>query len=130
VRGGIGEEIAEQKFSSTQTPASYAKNNPFADLFGWDEAGELAKKLLDKNKIDKIVVSNWTLASRIAWYANPSPVNLGRQKARPICNWFGTLKENESALWIDWSMMPFAAPFPVINLNLVKILINFQFFIG
>ena len=110
VRGGFGEEIAEQKFSSTQTPASYAKNNPFADLFGWDEAGELAKKLLDKNKIDKIVVSNWTLASRIAWYASPSPVNLVDKRQDQFAIWFGTLKENESALWIDWSMMPFAAP--------------------
>jgi len=110
LRGGVGEELGEQKFSSEQSPASYAKNNPFADLFGWDEAGELAKKLLEKNKIDKIVVSNWTLASRIAWYASPSPVNLVDNRQDQFAIWFGTLKENESALWIDWSMMPFGAP--------------------
>jgi hypothetical protein len=24
--------------------------------------------------------------------------------------WFGTLKRNETVLWIDWSMMPFESP--------------------
>jgi hypothetical protein len=110
IRGGIGEEIAEEKFSSSHTQAIYAKNNPFADLYGWDAAGDHAKHLLKKYKIEKIVVSNWTLASRIAWYASPHPVNLIDKRQDQFAIWFGTLKENEAALWIDWSMMPFAAP--------------------
>ena len=24
--------------------------------------------------------------------------------------WFGTLKTNDTVLWLDWSMMPFKAP--------------------
>jgi Dolichyl-phosphate-mannose-protein mannosyltransferase len=107
---GFGEEIDEQKIANSQTHIHYAKNNPFADLYGWDAAGERAKILLEKNKIDKIVLSNWTLASRLAWYARPSPVNLVDKRQDQFAIWFGTLKENDSALWVNWSMMPFDFP--------------------
>jgi len=107
---GIGQEQGNEKTFYFKSLQFKSQHNPFADLFGWKEAGEKANKLIIKNEINKIAVSNWTLASRIAWYARPTMVNVIEPHRDQFDIWFGTLKTNDTVLWLDWSMMPFKAP--------------------
>ena len=107
---GFGQETGNEKTFNSNQLEEKSQNNPFADLYGWDKAGERAVGLLKKYQIDKIAVSNWTLASRVAWYARPFPVNIIDPHHDQFDIWFGTIRVNESVLWVDWSMMPFKAP--------------------
>ena len=86
------------------------KSNPIADLYGWKMAGQKAAQLAKTNKIDSIVVQNWTLASRAAWYASPTPVLVLDQRQDQFDLWFGQLPPGASALLISWSGMSFATP--------------------
>ena len=107
---GFGQETGHEKTFNSHQLEKKSKNNPFADLYGWSEAGERAIDLLKKYELNKIAVTNWTLASRIAWYARPVPVNIIDPHHDQFDIWFGTIKVNESILWVDWSMMPFKSP--------------------
>ena len=73
-------------------------------------AGQKAAQLAKTNKIDSIVVQNWTLASRAAWYASPTPVLVLDQRQDQFDLWFGQLPPGASALLINWSGMSFAIP--------------------
>ena len=53
--------------------------NILRDLYGWRDATEKARSLADvmeKTPGDKavIMVNNWSLASRLAWYSHPDPL--------------------------------------------------------
>lgn len=86
------------------------KKNPIADLWGWDEAGQLAKNLSAKLGIQTLTVRNWTLASRLAWYARPMPVVVLDRRFDQFDLWFGDMKPGSDALFVNWSQMPFALP--------------------
>tara|TARA_S200000501_G_C20857990_1_gene758510 strand:+ start:1666 stop:3162 length:1497 start_codon:yes stop_codon:yes gene_type:complete len=79
--------------------------NPIADLYGWKIAAEKAKDIASERKIDSLAVHNWTLASRIAWYARPFPVKVVNSNLNQFDLWFGTIEKNERILLIDWSNM-------------------------
>jgi 4-amino-4-deoxy-L-arabinose transferase-like glycosyltransferase len=55
--------------------------NPFADLHGWDLAAERARVLAQAQGLDTLAVQNWTLASRLAWYGRPLPVQRVQENA-------------------------------------------------
>jgi hypothetical protein len=57
-----------------------------------------------------IAVQNWTLGSRIAWYARPSPVFILDQRQDQFDLWFGNLKPGADAIAVNWSAMPYALP--------------------
>ena len=107
---GLGQEFGAQKTFNSNNLSEKSKNNPFADLYGWDVAAETANEILQKYNVQKIAVSNWTLASRIAWYSRTHPVNVIDSRHDQFEIWFGALKPSESVLWVDWSMMPFEFP--------------------
>lgn len=86
------------------------KSNPIADLYGWKIAGQKAVELSQATKSDGIAVQNWTLGSRVAWYAKPIPVFVLDQRKDQFDLWFGQLPPGANILLINWSGMAFPAP--------------------
>jgi len=89
---------------------SALKVNPFADLYGWDRAGARAKALAETYRVDSLAVPNWTLASRLGWYARPIPVRVLDQRSDQFELWYGKMAPGQSALLIDWSRMSYELP--------------------
>jgi 4-amino-4-deoxy-L-arabinose transferase-like glycosyltransferase len=90
--------------------SSNPRNNPIADLYGWDQAGKTALSLSKTHSVAGIAVQNWTLGSRIAWYGRPSPVFILDQRQDQFDLWFGNLKPGSDAIAVNWSAMPYALP--------------------
>jgi 4-amino-4-deoxy-L-arabinose transferase-like glycosyltransferase len=86
------------------------KSNPIADLYGWKVAGQKAAELAKATKANGIAVQNWTLGSRAAWYASPTPVFVLDQRQDQFDLWFGALPAGANVLLIQWSGMPFPMP--------------------
>jgi hypothetical protein len=84
--------------------------NPFADLHGWDAAGARAKSLAAQQGLDAVAVQNWTLASRIGWYARPLKVHVLEDRFDQFDLWAGKLEVGGSALLVDWSQLPYETP--------------------
>jgi hypothetical protein len=84
--------------------------NPFADLHGWDAAGERAKALAAQHHLDAVAVQNWTLASRIGWYARPLKVFVLEDRFDQFDLWAGKLPVGGNALLVDWSQLPYETP--------------------
>jgi 4-amino-4-deoxy-L-arabinose transferase-like glycosyltransferase len=89
------------------------KSNPIADLYGWRAAGQKSAELVKATKAAGIAVQNWTLGSRAAWYASPTPVFVLDQRQDQFDLWFGELPIGANVLLIQWSGMPH--PMPVGN---------------
>jgi 4-amino-4-deoxy-L-arabinose transferase-like glycosyltransferase len=87
-----------------------AKSNPIADLYGWKLAGEKAAQLSKINKASGIAVQNWTLGSRAAWYARPTPVFVLDDRQDQFDLWFGKLPKGANILLVNWSGMSFSPP--------------------
>lgn len=86
------------------------KKNPIADLWGWDKAGDMAQEISTRLDLKTLTVRNWTLASRLAWYARPMPVVVIDKRYDQFDLWFGALKPGADALFVNWSQMPFSPP--------------------
>jgi 4-amino-4-deoxy-L-arabinose transferase-like glycosyltransferase len=84
--------------------------NPFADLHGWDAAGARAKELAARQGLDAVAVQNWTLASRIGWYARPLKVHVLEATFDQFDLWAGKLAPGGNALVVDWSQLPYEPP--------------------
>ncbi len=86
------------------------KSNPIADLYGWKIAGQKASELAQATQAEGIAVHNWTLGSRAAWYAKPTPVFVLDQRRDQFDLWFGELPPRANILLINWSGMPHNPP--------------------
>jgi 4-amino-4-deoxy-L-arabinose transferase-like glycosyltransferase len=84
--------------------------NPFADLHGWQQAGPLARQLAETEKLPALAVQNWTLASRLGWYARPLPVHVLEDRFDQFDLWAGDLPQGGDALLVDWSHMAYQVP--------------------
>jgi 4-amino-4-deoxy-L-arabinose transferase-like glycosyltransferase len=84
--------------------------NPFADLHGWDQAGARALVLAQRHNLHSVSVQNWTLASRIGWYAQPLPVHVLEDRFDQFDFWAGDLPQGGSTLLVDWSQMAYETP--------------------
>lgn len=84
--------------------------NPFADLHGWQQAGPLARTLAQQEGLGAVAVQNWTLASRLAWYARPLPVHVLEDRFDQFDLWAGDLPRGGDALLVDWSHMAYEVP--------------------
>jgi 4-amino-4-deoxy-L-arabinose transferase-like glycosyltransferase len=84
--------------------------NPFADVQGWQSAAERASQVAKTHGLRNLTVVNWSLASRLAWYARPMPVIVAQSHQDQFDLWFGTFKPGDDALWVDWSVKPYPAP--------------------
>lgn len=70
-----------------------APNHPLQDLFGWPEAYSKAQvwqtKIAEQTGIKPpLFVTNWTHASRLAWYAYPEPVYVNDTRFDQFDLWF------------------------------------------
>lgn len=84
--------------------------NPFADLHGWQQAGRLARELAQQEGLGAVAVQNWTLASRLGWYARPLPVQVLEDRFDQFDLWAGDLPQGGNALLLDWSHMAYDVP--------------------
>jgi hypothetical protein len=84
--------------------------NPFADLHGWDQAGARARALSATQGLTSVSVQNWTLASRIGWYARPLPVYVLQDRFDQFDLWAGKLPVGGDTLLVDWSQQPYVTP--------------------
>ena len=87
-----------------------APSNPIADLYGWRDAAERAKELAAQHGAQHLAVTNWSLASRISWYARPMSVWVLDDHRDQFNIWFGRPMQGASAIVVDWSLMTFAQP--------------------
>jgi len=70
------------------------KHHPLAPLTGWPQAAEraalLRAQLLPENPQTVLLVPNWSLASRLAWYARPLPVQVPDERLDQFDLWSGS----------------------------------------
>ena len=88
----------------------WGKKNPLADMWGWDSAGALAQTLSHKHNIPSVSVRNWTLASRMAWYAKPLVTFVLDKRFDQFDLWFGEIPAGADSLFVNWSQMRFDLP--------------------
>jgi hypothetical protein len=110
LRGGVGAETGEQALRAAGQGRDTAPLNPMADLYGWDLAARKARELAEARGLKALAVMNWSLASRIAWYARPMPVQVIPRHPDQMELWFGTVQPEDSVLLVDWSLMALAPP--------------------
>ncbi|MDT8990009.1 glycosyltransferase family 39 protein [Curvibacter sp. APW13] len=84
--------------------------NPFADLYGWQQAGALARGLAQREGLAALAVQNWTLASRLGWYARPLPVQVLEDRFTQFSLWHAPMQPGGDALLVDWSHMAYDVP--------------------
>jgi len=95
---------------STGQGNSAAPSNPFADVHGWDVAGSRARVLAQQHGLHSVGVQNWTLASRLGWYARPLPVYVLEDRFDQFDLWAGDLPAGGDTLLVDWSQLAYAVP--------------------
>ncbi len=81
--------------------------NFLRDLYGWGQAAQLAEELraeLDKTTDNAPVIftENWTLASRLSWYARPTPVVVLDNRQNQFDIWFGSPKNGARGILVLW----------------------------
>ncbi len=86
------------------------KKNPLADMWGWDVAGSQARALASSLQVPSISVKNWTLASRMAWYARPFDVFVLDSRFDQFDLWFGQIPTGQDSIFVNWSQMSFDLP--------------------
>lgn len=75
------------------------KHNIVRELHGWPEAIAEAK-ILQQDLPVPLFASNWTQASRLAWYATPQPVYVTDNRFDQFDLWFGNPPANSDGLVI------------------------------
>ncbi len=73
--------------------------HPLSDLYGWQQAAERAV-VLNSGRDTPLLVGNWSLASRIAWYARPHSVQVTDSRVDQFDLWFGSLQKGGAGLLI------------------------------
>lgn len=84
--------------------------NPFTDFYGWDTAAAKAQQLAKTHQVHRLAVQNWTLVSRLAWYARPLPVHVLDAAFDQSLLWSGELPLGADVLLMDWSQMAYQLP--------------------
>lgn len=108
--GGGAPWLTPKTPTSDAAQAAPESPNPFADLHGWEQAGARALVLAQQRGLQSVAVQNWTLASRIGWYARPLPVHVLEDRFDQFDFWAGDLPQGGSTLLVDWSQMAYEVP--------------------
>ncbi len=82
-------------------------NNALRDLYGWGQAAHRAEKLRTEmaatpGEAPLLFTENWTLASRISWYARPSPVVVLDARYDQFDIWYGSPKNGMRGILVMW----------------------------
>lgn len=86
------------------------RSNPLSEFYGWHEAGLRAQKLARDTGIPRLAVQHRSLASRLAWHAQPLPVYVLAPDSDQTSAWYGPLRLNYSAILLDWSQQAYQLP--------------------
>jgi 4-amino-4-deoxy-L-arabinose transferase-like glycosyltransferase len=86
------------------------QKNPIADLYGWKAASLHMKELSEKYEAPNLAVQNWTLASRVAWYARPQAIYVLDDRLDQFDLWFGQLAQGSDAIVLNSSQLNFSPP--------------------
>jgi 4-amino-4-deoxy-L-arabinose transferase-like glycosyltransferase len=108
--GGFDAETGAAATSGAGERPASKRPNPVADLFGWDDAAAHAVQLARETGASSLVVGNWSLASRLAWYARPWPVHVVPDHVDQFRLWFGAPGRGSGAIVVDTSQMSYAPP--------------------
>ncbi len=108
--GGLGTESGPAASSAAGVRIPGTHPNPVADVNGWEAAALHGAGLAEQRGARGLVVMNWSLASRLAWYARPMPVFVAPEHNDQFRLWFGALRPGDSAVVVDWSAMPLTVP--------------------
>ena len=93
---------------SQSVPESRKASNPFADVYGWDQIGTAVIELSRETGITTLAIGNWTLGSRLGWYARPLPVWVTDSRFDQFDLWMQKPQADEPVLFVQWSEMPSA----------------------
>lgn len=78
--------------------------HPFGDFIGWQQAAERGRELSAENAgggdAMPLLVGNWSIASRIAWYARPLPVVVTDKRYDQFDLWYGSPDERLEGILI------------------------------
>ena len=110
VAGGGPEETEASRARAPGVRVGMDAMNPAADLHGWAQAAQQATRLAREQGLQGLAVTNWSLASRMAWYARPMSVRVVDDHGDQFNIWFGRFAKGDSVLWVDWSQLTHAAP--------------------
>ena len=86
------------------------RSNPFAEFYGWHQAGLHAQQLAREHGIPRLAVQHRSQASRLAWHAQPLPVYVLAPDGDQALSWYGPLRRNYSAILLDWSQQSYQLP--------------------
>lgn len=109
VRGSLGYSIVFVLVIHAQLFSPWipfeAHRHPFGDLIGWREAAQRANALRAEmapadGRAAKLFVGNWSLGSRIAWYAHPEPVLVTDSRFDQFDLWFGSAERGSAGILI------------------------------
>ncbi len=80
---------------------------PFADLYGWQQGAQQAERLRQEMKATPgsepvLFVQNWTHASRLAWYARPSTIQVLDDRQDQFDLWFGKSETGARGILVTW----------------------------
>ncbi len=73
--------------------------HPLGDLYGWREAAQHGVALRASEE-EALLIGNWSMASRIAWYARPVAVKVIDGRYDQFDLWYGGLQQGEGGLLI------------------------------
>ena len=110
VTGGPMSETGEEGGAAAGVQSGHSHPNPVADLYGWSAAAAHGAALVTRYDARGLAVMNWSLASRLAWYARPAPVFVAPPRLDQFHLWFGSLHAGDSAIVVEWSGMPLPMP--------------------
>ncbi len=83
-------------------------DNPLKDLYGWKQAAQHAEQLREqlstgkKSNLPLLFTENWTYASRLAWYAKPTPVQVTDKRYDQFDIWFGSPQNDAQGIMVLW----------------------------
>ncbi len=83
------------------------RDNALVDLYGWQQAAQSAEKLRGEMAATTgteplLFVSNWTQASRLAWYARPSNVQVLDERHDQFDLWYGHPESGARGILVMW----------------------------
>jgi 4-amino-4-deoxy-L-arabinose transferase-like glycosyltransferase len=81
--------------------------NFLRDLYGWGQAAQRAEQLRAElastpGPAPIIFTENWTLASRLSWYARPTPVQVLDTRQDQFDIWFGSPQNGARGMLVLW----------------------------
>lgn len=81
--------------------------NPLRDLYGWEQAAHRAEELRAEmaaipGSTPVLFTDIWTHASRLAWYARPTPVQVLDKRYDQFDIWFGSPQDGARGILVVW----------------------------